>query len=303
MRPPREKVYVEYDWDDPSVEGDEDIGSAKVGYTESYTFPDDSSVFAGQTVIFGSGFYKGNQMALDFAHFGNGDSFSSNVVLVNLASTPIRPLIYFYDNDGGLIDPGSLVNVMGNLYATDFGALALLSELPSLGEVTISTNGMVDLMTGSVKVVTEGLDSPIGGVLRFDFPGVGVAGVGASQPLRDAIIPVRRQAGGIDTGAALRNLSESELMVTCSLTMGGEMIEMKPVTLPANGQGAMLISELFEHDTSDFTGSVRCMAPPGEQEFTGVAVEMDIMNGIFTTLPVVPLDGDMSSHEEMASEE
>ena len=72
---------------------------------------------------------------------------------------------------------------------------------------------------------------------------------------------------------------------------------MKPVTLPANGQGAMFISELFEHDTSDFTGSVRCTAPPGEQEFTGVAVEMDDMNGIFTTLPVVPLDGDMSSHE------
>ena len=65
----------------------------------------------------------------------------------------------------------------------------------------------------------------------------------------------------------------------------------------------MFISELFEHDTSDFTGSVRCTAPPGEQEFTGVAVEMDDMNGIFTTLPVVPLGGDMSSHEEMASEE
>ena len=297
------KGYVEYYWDDPSVEGDEDIGAAKVGYTESYTFPDDSSVFAGQTVIFGSGFYKGNQMALDFAHFGNGDSFSSDVVLVNLASTPIRPLVYFYDNDGGLIDPGSLVDVMGNLYATDFGALTLLSELPSLGEVTISTNGMGDLMTGSVKVVTEGLDSPIGGVLRFDFPGVGVAGVGASQALRDAIIPVRRQAAGINTGAALRNLSESELMLACRLMMGGEMIEMKPVTLPANGQGAMFISELFEHDTSDFTGSVRCTAPPGEQEFTGVAVEMDDMNGIFTTLPVVPLDGDMSSHEELASEE
>ena len=29
------KGYVEYYWDDPSVEGDEDIGSAKVGYTES----------------------------------------------------------------------------------------------------------------------------------------------------------------------------------------------------------------------------------------------------------------------------
>ena len=295
--------YVEYYWDDPSVMGDEDLGSAKVGYAETIAVPDDSPVFAGETLVIGSGFYKGHQMALDFAHFGNGDSFSSDVVLVNLAATPIRPLVYFYGKDGELIDPGSLVDVMGNLFATPFGALIPLAELPALGEVTISTNGMGDLTTGSVKVVTEGLDSPIGGVLRFDAPGLGVAGVGASQAVRDAIIPVRRQMGGIDTGAALRNLSESEQTLTCRLMMGGEMLEMQPVTLPANGQTAMFISELFEHDTSDFTGSMRCTAPEGEQEFTGVAVELDANNGIFTTLPVVPLDADMMSHEEMDSDE
>ena len=295
--------YVEYYWDDPSVMGDEDLGSAKVGYAETIAVPDDSPVYAGETLVIGSGFYKGHQMALDFAHFANGGSFRSDVVLVNLAATPIRPLVYFYGKDGELIDPGSMVGVMGNLFPTPFGALTLISELPALGEVTISTNGMGDLTTGSVKVVTEGLDSPIGGVLRFDAPGIGVAGVGASQAVRDAVIPVRRQMGGIDTGAALRNLSESELTLTCRLMMGGEMQEMQEVTLPANGQTAMFISELFEHDTSDFTGSLRCTAPEGEQEFTGVAVELDAGNGIFTTLPVVPLSGHMMPEEEMASEE
>ena len=295
--------YVEYYWDDPSVEGDEDIGSAKVGYTESFTFPDDFPILPGEKIIIGSGFYKGNQMALDFAHFANGGSFSSDVVLVNLAATPIRPLVYFYGKDGELMDPESMVDVMGNLFATDFGALTLPLELPPLGEVTISTHGMGGLTTGSVKVVTEGVDSPIGGVLRFDAPGIGVAGVGASQAVRDAIIPVRRQMGGIDTGAALRNLSESELTLTCRLMMGGEMLAMQTVTLPANGQAAMFISELFEHDTSDFTGSLRCTAPAGEQEFTGVAVELDADKRVFTTLPVVPLDADMTSYEEMDSEE
>ena len=246
----------------------------------------------GAPVIVGSGFYKGNQMALDFAHFVNGDSFSSDVVLVNLAATPIQPLVYFYGKDGELIDPGSMVDIVGNLETTDFGALTLQSELPSLGEITISTNGMGDLVTGSVKVITKDLDSPIGGVLRFDAPGIGVAGVGASQPVRDAIIPVRRQMGGINTGAALRNLSESELTLTCHLMMGGETIETQPITLPANGQRAMFISEMFKHDTSEFTGSMHCTAPPGTQEFTGVAVELDAMNGIFTTLPVIPLSRD-----------
>ena len=152
-------------------------------------------------------------------------------------------------------------------------------------------------------MISDGPDSPIGRVLRFDNPDVGVAGVGASQPVRDAIFPARRQDGGIDTGMALRNLSESELMLTCRLMKGGTELEMKPVTLPANGQIAMFISQLFGNDlTSDFTGSVRCTASGIAQKFTGVAVELDSMNGIFTTLPVIPLEGKMPSMEEMASE-
>ena len=46
-------------------------------------------------------------------------------------------------------------------------------------------------------------------------------------------------------------------------------------------------------DTSDFAGSVRCAAP-GEGMFTGVAVELDAVNQIFTTLPVVPVPERMS---------
>ncbi len=54
--------YVEYYWDDPSVEGDEDLGSAKVGYAESFMIADDAPIYAGQTVVIGSGFYTGDQI-------------------------------------------------------------------------------------------------------------------------------------------------------------------------------------------------------------------------------------------------
>ena len=153
--------YVEYHFDDPN----DDTDSAeipKVTYARAISFTVDipGSEPRKQSLIVGSGFYKDRQMALDFAHFGNGDSFSSDVVLVNLAATPIQPLVFFYDRSGELIDPESLVDVMGNLQATGFGALTLESEMPSLGEVTISTNGMGDLVTGSVKVVTEGAREP-----------------------------------------------------------------------------------------------------------------------------------------------
>ena len=80
-------------------------------------------------------------MPLDFAHFGNGDSVISDLVLVNVADQPVRPAIYFYDKGGELIDPESVMDFMGDLGTTDYGALILQSELPPLGELTISTHG------------------------------------------------------------------------------------------------------------------------------------------------------------------
>ena len=134
---------------------------------------------------------------------------------------------------------------------------------------------------------------PIGGVLRFGLPGIGVAGVGASLPLTDALFPVRR-AGKLSTAAAIRNLSESELMMSCRLMKEGLVLEEVEIDLEANGQEALYIEQMFTTaDTSDFVGSVRCTAP-GEGMFTGVAVELDAGNRIFTTLPVVPVPERMS---------
>ena len=296
--------YVEYYWDDPGVNGDEEFGSAKVGYAEAVTLPNDYAILPGATIVIGSGFYKGGQVALDFAHFGNGGGITSDIVVVNASANAVQPAIYFYDKMGELIDAGSVVDVMGQgLEVTSYGALTVPNEIPSLGELTIPTHGMGDLMTGSVKVVSDSTESPIGGVLRFDLTGVGVAGVGASQPVRDAIFPARRMAGGINTGAAFRNLSESKQMLTCRLMKDGQELDMEEVDLPANGQDAKFIHEMFDYDTSDFTGSVRCTAPAGEQEFTAVALELDTANGIFTTLPVIPLEVEMPSGDEMMSEE
>ena len=245
---------------------------------------------------------------LDFAHFANGTGITSSLVFVNvsgprrvgpftLAGQLVRPALYFYDKRGNPIAAESVVDVLGDLEVTEDGALTVRKELAHLGELTISTHGRGETVSGSVKVVSDGPDSPIGGVLRYDLPGIGVAGVGASQPVRDAIFPARSQEGGIRTGVALRNLSESELVLTCRLMKDGEKLEDQPVTLPANGQDAMFIYEMFEYDTSDFTGSVRCTAPAGEQEFTGVAVELDAGSHIFTTLPVVPVEGAAASLE------
>ncbi len=249
---------------------------------------------------------RAGEAALDFAHFANGASIVSEMVFMNLetqpsgpplspfhqAIPPTRPVIYFYDQEGNPIDPALLVDLTGDLEITEDGALSIQSEMEPLGELTISTHGRGELVSGSVRVVSDG---PIGGVLRFDLPGIGVAGVGASQPVRDAIFPARRQAGGISTAAAIHNLGEEALVVSCQLMKAGAVLEEEEISLEANGQEARYIEEMFTStDTSDFVGSVRCTAPPGEGMFTGVAVELDAGNRIFTTLPVVPVPERMS---------
>ena len=235
------------------------------------------------------------EFALDFAHFANGASITSSLVFVNVATHPIRPALYFYDKNGNLIDAESVVDVTGDLEVTEDGALTIQTEIDPLGELTLSTHGRGNLVTGSVTVDANG---PIGGVLRFDLPSIGVAGVGASQPVQDAIFPARRQAGGISTAAAIHNPGEGAMVVNCQLMKAGSVLEETEISLAANGQEAQFIEEMFTGtDTSDFVGSVRCTAPG---LFTGVAVELDDGNRIFTTLPVVPVDQTGGSNEETA---
>ena len=240
----------------------------------------------------------GREAALDFAHFANGDGTTSDLVFVNMktepsgpaptpfhvAIPPIRPVLYFYDREGNPIAAESLVDVTGDLEIREDGGLTVQTQMDPLGVLTISTHGQGEVVSGSVKVVSEG---PIGGVLRFDLPGIGVAGVGASPPVRDVIFPARRQAEEISTAAAIHNMEEEAIVVSCRLMSKGAVLEEVEISLAAYGQEAQFIEEMFTTtDASNFAGSVRCTAPG---RFTGVAVELDAGNRIFTTLPVVPV--------------
>ena len=242
---------------------------------------------------------RGGETVLDFAHFVNG-TWITDLVFVNLetqpsrpaptpfhtAIPPSRPVIYFYDTEGALVAPESVVDVTGDLEITEDGALTVQTEMEPLGVLTISTHGRGELVSGSVRVVSEG---PIGGMLRFEHPALGVAGVGASPPVSDALFPVRRQEGGITTGVALHNLESSPGLLLCDLMREGVLLDAASIPLEANGQTSWLIDQAFPAaDTSAFAGSVRCDAV-GEGMFSAVALEMDPGNRIFTTLPVVPV--------------
>ena len=212
--------------------------------------------------------------ALDFAHFANGEGITSDLVFVNVetqpsgpaptpfqvAIPPIRPALYFYDKEGNPIAAESVVEITGDLEVRADGGLSVRTEMEPLGELTISTHGQGEVVSGSVRVVSNG---PIGGVLRFDLPGIGVAGVGASQPVRDALFPARRE-GDLSTAAAIRNLGEEAMEVSCQLMRRGTVLEEVEIPLEANGQEARYIEELFpRHGYLLFRGGGTLHRPRG----------------------------------------
>ena len=158
----------------------------------------------GRTVARAGG--GGQETVLDFAHFANGNGTTSDLVFVNVSTRPSgpglfpyhavilpsRPTLYFYDQEGNLLDPASVVDLTGDLVVTEDGALSIQTEMEPLGELTISTHGRGELVSGSVKVVSEG---PLGGVLRYALPGIGVTGVGASPPSRTPSSQFARREG------------------------------------------------------------------------------------------------------------
>ena len=221
---------------------------------------------------------------LDFAHFANGKGITSEVVLLNVGTTPIRPALYFSDRQGDPVTAETVLDVTGDLEVQDDGGLTVRTAMEPLGELTIATHGRGEEVSGSVQVVSEGA---IGGALRYSVPGVGVTGVGAGPPVRDALFPARRQQGGIRTAAAIHNLGEEAMKVRCRLMSGGAVLEEAEIPLEPNGQTSWFIEKVFTAtDTADFVGTVRCTAP---LTFSGLAVEVDAGNRIFTTLPVVPV--------------
>ena len=204
---------------------------------------------------------------LDFAHFANGEGITSDLVFVNVATHSTRLALYFYDKEGNPIAAETVVEIMGDLEIPEDGSLSIRTAMEPLGELTISTHGQGEVVSGSVKVVSNGT---IGGVLRFDLPGIGVAGVGASSPVRDALFPARRQAGGISTAAAVHNIEEEAILVSCRLMSGGVVLEEMEISLAAYGQEAQFIEEMFTTtDTSNFVGLVRCTQCPGPVHRSG----------------------------------
>ena len=238
---------------------------------------------------------------LDFPHFGNGELIRSELVLVNLGSAS-HPVIYFSGPDGEVMEAGSVVEMMDHLVVLEDGGLTTTDPLPSLGELTIPTNGSGETVRGSIQVVS---DSLMGGFLRYTLygiEGISVAGVASAVPAHNFIVPVERKVGGVNTGLAIHNLNNRMVGVDCQLMKDGEVLVSADIDLAPNGQSASFIDEIFSEwfseepaseeepqeepeAASSFRGSVSCGA---SSRVTSLALELDTGTNVLTTLPVIP---------------
>ena len=165
----------------------------------------------------------------------------------------------------------------------------VFSQFPGcerLGKVTISTDGLGSLVAGSVEVEA---DNNIGGVIRFQLPGIGIAGIGQSQPFRRFLIPVRRQLGGINTGVAIHSLADLINSMTLKLRdVDGVEVATAFENLPAQGHLVKFIDELFPNvDTDDFQGTL--VVEVIATKVAATALELGNVPGQFTALPVMPI--------------
>ena len=217
----------------------------------------------------------------------------SSIVLTNPSSSDqVTGSIHFLDDEGEVL-PIGIASAGQDQVLVSTAAVPLevtsrveFSILP-LAAATISTDGQGEVAVGSAVVTSEAV---LGGVVRFEIQGIGIAGVGASQPVKAFVAPVRRELGGINTGIALHNTESRPISLDLTLyTQGGVEAATRMIEdFPARGHVAKFIDELFpDTDTDSFEGTLVVEVTGGKVVAT--ALELGTKPGEFTTLPVTPL--------------
>ena len=218
------------------------------------------------------------EQTLQIPHFGVGSGLSSDVVVTNRSSTETAAVaIDVWDPEGNALDGNRILGVGADRF-----------DLPPLGSRTLTlSNDEGGVLTGSMTVSSN---TPVSAVVRFDFQGTGITGVGTSPRLRAAIAPVRR-VGNLSSGVAIRNPELAAQTIDLELrdedglvVPGGEASR----TIEAGGRIAEFIEQFFpEADTADFKGDISIRARAGQ--IAVIVLELEVGRA-FTTLPVSPYD-------------
>jgi CubicO group peptidase (beta-lactamase class C family) len=216
---------------------------------------------------------------LFFAQYGGGQGFTSDLVLTNPSpKDTVSGRVDFYGDDGNPL----LLTLAGVAGETPVSGTTF--SLAPLGSLTVRALAGGSLQVGSAVVRGDG---PLGGVVRFQVPGMGVAGVPASRPVSAFVIPARREAGGIRTGVAVHNPVAEAVRLDLTLRDGAGAILAAGVVenLAGHGHLARFVEELFAGTSlPEFEGTLTVEVKTGTVAAT--SLEMGAQAGELTALPV-----------------
>ncbi len=226
---------------------------------------------------------------LVFAHFGNGDGLSSEVVLYGPdQEVEVQARVVVTD------DAGQPMTVE----LTD-GSLSGQSDItiPASGLYRIQTTGFGPLTQGSVRVLS---DQPLKGVILFGGQ-YGLAGVAPSAPMRHGFAtPVDEDSGlQIYTGIAVVNLEDNDIELELSLyDSSGNLRDTARLEMPARGHLARLLNQFEWSGTMDLARVEGILEVYSAGKIAATALQ--IRPGQYASLPVAALsDGRPPSEESI----
>lgn len=207
-----------------------------------------------------------------FAQYGNGSTLSSDVVVVNPSATQSATgEIQIWDFEGNQVN-------------------TVPFNLSPEGSITLPGSGDGALTVGSVTIISE---PQVSGIVRFNLPGTGIAGIANGLPGKALIAPARNQ-DGVRTGVAIRNASRQPVTFDIILrgADGQELARLPDTQLQPNERVASFIDEIFM-DLPELQGTFQgtiSIRVTGEGRVAVVALEQGSRPGEFTTLPVTPIE-------------
>ena len=226
-----------------------------------------------------------------FPHFADGTGWTTQVILVNPTNSAISGRVQFFGT-GTDTAPAQPVDLI--LSDAQVGSEFTYSIPRSTSTRLETSNPARPTVVGSVRVIADtGSSIPSGvGVFSFENGGVTVseAGVPALTPGSAFRLYVEAsgtsgQAGSIRSGLALTNSSDTATVVLLELTTldGTATGFIESITIPASGQVAKFIDEIFGSLTTPFSGILRITSTATDMAVVGLRLTTNERNDVLIT--------------------
>ena len=186
---------------------------------------------------------------LIFPQIADGGGIRSEIILTNPASTEDSGTIAFKNGNGDAL------SVM-----VDGMPQSSINYLVAAGGVfKLETDGTGDTQTGYATVVSDNQNSQITGTIIYNISGFEASVPSSSSSPSHHVFAERSLTA--DTGIALANPGDENIAIALLLLdQNGQTAGQATLDLPAGGQLAQFINQVFDPIAPDFQGSVHAQS-------------------------------------------